>query len=110
MKLPNPEQAIIDSQKLSGYCLNLNHPDGQHKARVFRAALGLTQENEEELRNALKQSLKQYNSIFDKKNRYGNIYVIDFPMSRNNQQAIIHSAWIIHYEENFPRLVTCYIL
>ena len=31
-------------------------------------------------------------------------------MSRNNQQAIIHSAWIIHYEENFPRLVTCYIL
>ncbi len=46
MKLPNPEQAIIDSQKLSGYCLNRNHPDGQHKARVFQSVLGLGQENE----------------------------------------------------------------
>ncbi len=43
IKLPNPEEAIIDSQKLSGYCLNPDHPDGQHKARVFQAVLGLLQ-------------------------------------------------------------------
>jgi hypothetical protein len=67
MKLPNPEQAIIDSQKLSGYCLNPNHPDGQHKARVFQSVLGLGQENEQELHNALKESLKQYDATFDRK-------------------------------------------
>lgn len=44
MKLPNPEQAVIDSPKLSGYCLNPEHPDGQNKARVFQSALGLEQE------------------------------------------------------------------
>ena len=60
MKLPNPEQAIIDSQKLSGYCLNPEHPDGQHKARVFQLDLGLGQENEEEL-SALFSGQKKIN-------------------------------------------------
>jgi hypothetical protein len=41
MKLPNPEQAEIDMQKLIGYCLNPEHSDGQHKAYVFRSALGI---------------------------------------------------------------------
>jgi hypothetical protein len=109
MKLPNPEQAIIDSQKLSGYCLNSQHPDGQHKARVFQSVLGLRQENEEELRNALKEALKNCEATFDGQNKYGNKYTIDFPMTRNNQQATIHSVWIVRSDENFPRLVTCYI-
>jgi hypothetical protein len=109
MKLPNPEQAIIDSRKLSGYCLNPEHPDGQNKARVFQSALGLGQENEEELRNALKEALKNYQASFDKENRYGKKYIIDFTINRGDKQAIVHSIWIVRFEENFPRLVTCYI-
>lgn len=109
MKLPNPEQAIIDSQKLSGYCLNPEHPDGQHKARVFQSALGLGKENEEELRTALKEALKNYNAIFERENSYGRKYIIDFLMNRGDRQAIIRSVWLIRFEENFPRLVTCYI-
>ncbi len=109
MKLPNPEQAIIDSEKLSGYCLNPEHPDGQHKARVFQSVLGLRQENEEELRNALKEALKNYNAAFDRENSYGKKYIIDFSMSRRDKQAIVHSVWIVRFEENFPRLVTCYV-
>lgn len=53
MNLPNPKLAIIDLKKLSDYCLNPEHPDGQHKARVFKAALGISLENVEELRLAL---------------------------------------------------------
>ncbi|MBW4596036.1 MAG: hypothetical protein KME46_24830 [Brasilonema angustatum HA4187-MV1] len=41
MKLPNPEQAVIDRQKLSGYCLNPEHPEGRHKARLFKSVLGI---------------------------------------------------------------------
>ena len=110
MKLPHPERVIIDSQKLSGYCLNPNHPDGQHKARVFQSVLGLTTDQEEELRNALKKALKQYDAIFDGENQYGKKYTIDFLMRRKNQQAIVHSVWMVRYQEDFPRLVTCYIL
>jgi hypothetical protein len=109
MKLPNPEQAIIDSEKLSGYCLNPEHPDGQHKAKVFQSALGLRQENEEELRNALKEALKNYNAAFERQNSYGKKYIIDFSMNRCDKQAIVRSVWIVRFEENFPRLVTCYI-
>ena len=34
---------IVDRQKLTGYCLNPDHPRGKHKARVF-AKLGFTTE------------------------------------------------------------------
>ncbi len=49
MKLPGGNAAIVDRQKLTGYCLNPEHPRGKHKARVF-AMLGLTAENADELR------------------------------------------------------------
>ncbi|GCA85569.1 hypothetical protein MiHa_03553 [Microcystis aeruginosa NIES-2522] len=41
---------------------------------------------------------------------YGQKYVIDFPLTHQNKTAIIHSVWIIRNDENFPRLVTCYVL
>jgi hypothetical protein len=106
-KSPN---AYIDDNKLVGYSLNFRHAEGQHKARVFKAALGLTVENLAELKNALLEAVKTYDAILDKSSQYGQKYVIDFPMTRNNKTAIIHSVWIIRYTENFPRLVTAYIL
>ncbi|MEB3273389.1 MAG: hypothetical protein VKJ85_06355 [Prochlorothrix sp.] len=42
MKLPNGNHAIIPRQKLTLYCLNPNHSSGKHKARVFKAILGIT--------------------------------------------------------------------
>jgi len=41
MKMPDGDAAIVDRQKLTGYCLNPEHPRGKHKARVF-AMLGFT--------------------------------------------------------------------
>ena len=110
MKLPNPNNAYIDDNKLVGYALNFNHAEGKHKARVFKAALGLTVENLAELKNALLEAVKTLDAIPDKSNQYGQKYVIDFPMTHNNKAAIIHSVWIVRYAENFPRLVTAYIL
>jgi len=110
MKLTNPEKAIIESSKLSGYCLNPEHPTGQHKAKVFRAVLGLQKEDEEELRQALRQTAYSGNAVFEKENQYGKKYRIDFTMTRNHQKAIIRSIWIVSFRERVPRLVTCYIL
>jgi hypothetical protein len=109
MKLPNFQKAIIPESKLSGYCLNLEHKDGKHKARVFRAALGLTAENSGELRNALLQAIINYEAEFQKNTANGNLYVILFPITRNDKTEIIKSVWIIRLDEDFPRLVTCYI-
>ena len=110
MKLPNPEKAIIDNQKLAGYCLNLNHGDGQHKARVFKSALNLDIDDVDELEAALMEAVKNNDVVPEKRNQYGQKYVIDFPMTRGDRRAIIHSVWIVKNQENFARLVTCYVL
>lgn len=110
MKLPNPGQAVIDMQKLTGYCLNPKHSDGQHKACVFRSALGIGLEQAEELRDTLLQTVKIYDAVLGKSNQHGQKYSIDFPVTRLEKLAVVRSVWIVRYDENFPRLVTCYIL
>ena len=110
MKLPNPDKAIIDDGKLAGYCLNPKHTDGQDKARVFKSALGLTINDADELKKALLFAVKTYHAIPDKKNAYGQKYIIDFPLTRGNQTATIHSVWMVDNQQEVPRLITCYIL
>ena len=110
MKLPNPEKTFIDNNKLAGYSLNVNHDEGKHKARVFKSALNLTIDNIEELKQALLEAVKTYEAILDKANSYVQKYIIDFPLTRDNKTAIVHSVWIVRNDENFPRLVTCYLL
>jgi hypothetical protein len=41
VKLPNGEKAMVEIAKLRDYCLSVAHPEGRHKARVFRAGLGI---------------------------------------------------------------------
>ena len=45
VKLPNGDRAVVDIRKIRDYSLNPDHPGGGHKARVFRAVLGLGREN-----------------------------------------------------------------
>ena len=110
MKLPNPDRAIIDEQKLTEYCLNPNHADGQHKAYVFQSALGISLDDVEVLKASLREVIRVYDAILGKSNQYGQRYVIDFLMTRLEKQATIRSVWIVRYDEDFPRLVTCYVL
>lgn len=109
MKLPNADRAIIDIRKLSTYCLDLEHSDGQHKARVFRSALGIGLEDVDELQTALLEAILTSEAIPTQQDGHGQRYVVDFLMTRLDKQAIVRSAWIIRKTENFPRLVTCYI-
>jgi len=37
-------------------------------------------------------------------------YIIDFKLTRGEQQATIRSAWIIRRDEELRRLTTCYVL
>ena len=50
MKLPNPDLAVIDDRKLARYSLNLDHDEGKHKERVFKAALNMDVSHLEELK------------------------------------------------------------
>ena len=110
MKLPNHERAVVDIDKLTNYNLNNEHPRGKHKAKVFAAALGLTQEDAPELQSALLAAANSYEATATEWDEYGQRYLLDFSMSTPTGSAIVRSAWIILTAEDFPRFVTCYIL
>jgi hypothetical protein len=38
--LHNARAAVIERSKVTRYCLDPDHEDGRHKARVFKSALG----------------------------------------------------------------------
>jgi hypothetical protein len=109
MKLPNVETAFIDIQKLRDYSLNIEHDRGQHKARLFLAILGLGVEDAEELQLILLEAIQIHETISTSQDEYGQRYVVDFPLTRNENTATIRSTWIVRPTETFPRLTSCYI-
>jgi len=59
MIIPNAESAEVDIRKLRDYCLNYNHDEDKHKARLFESLLGMTASDAEELRNILQGKRKK---------------------------------------------------
>jgi hypothetical protein len=53
LKLPNAENAVVDIAKIRDYCLNPDHPEGKHKARIFLAKLGITRNDADRLRQLI---------------------------------------------------------
>jgi len=109
VRLPNSHKAVVEIQKLSNYSLNPNHPVGKHKARVFKAALGITLEDagwlrEQALEVALSDDVRRgADSIFGAK------YVIDSMLEYKGMSAMVRFSWIIETGTDFPRLTSCYV-
>lgn len=110
MKLPNAEHAFVDIAKLREYCLSPTHPQGKHKAVVFVAALGLEASNSEWLLDKLLQATLEEECLLGNGTNFGQRYTIDLTLRHGVREARIRSAWIILAHEDFPRLVTCYVL
>jgi hypothetical protein len=110
MRLPNPESAVVDLAKLRDYCLSPEHPRGRHKARMFSAMLGFTVQDAEELQHALLNAVHTYEAFSMAEDDYGQRYAIDFPLEGRGGMVAIRSLWIVRHGENFPRLITYYVL
>src|ERR1700754_707657 len=112
MRLPNAENAVLDIEKLRDYCLNPNHPEGKHKARVFFDKLGIRQNDAEDLRQAILEGVLLAEAIEQKPSLFGRRFVVDLLVSRGEgfvlSKAHVRTAWIIRNGEDFPRLTTCF--
>ena len=108
MKMPGGDAAIIDRQKLVGYCLNPEHPRGKHKARVF-ATLGFTIEHADELRTALLKAAGTADAQPAASDRFGDRYVIEFEIQGPRGGGIVKSTWIVRRGETSPRLTSCFV-
>ena len=110
MKIPHSERAEIDIRKLRDYCLNPEHDEGKHKARLFSAAFGMNAQHANELREILLQAVRTEDAILGRRDGYGQRYVIDFMMEWRSKRAMVRSGWIIEHDSDTPRLTTCYPL
>jgi hypothetical protein len=77
MKLPNGENAVVELAKLRDYSLSETHEAGCHKARVFRAALGLTAADAEWLREQILLAARELEARESSPSLFGLRYVID---------------------------------
>ncbi|MDO8810558.1 MAG: hypothetical protein Q7J38_00825 [Gallionella sp.] len=111
MKLPNGASAVVDIEKLRDYCLSSQHPEGRHKARVFLSALGITSADAGKLRDILLSAAAVNNEVsMTGADKYGCRYSLDVVVIFGSREALVRSAWIIKTGEDFPRLVSCYVL
>jgi hypothetical protein len=110
MLIPNSENAIVDIRKLCNYCLNFEHDDGKHKARLFSSILGMTTDDAEELRHILLEVIKVEEARLGRRDEFGQRYTLDFKIKWQNRGATLRSGWIIEQGSEIPRLTTCYAL
>ena len=91
-RLPNSDRAAVDLAKIRDYCLNPRHEDGKHKARVFRSALGLGQQDAAWLRGRRLEAATTHDTTFVGQNRFGALYVVDFSLQTAAGSAMVRSG------------------
>jgi hypothetical protein len=110
MRLPNGDRVDLGT-KLEDYVLNPRHREGRHKARVFESALGITLANGDVLRQAILSAAANSDDAESLGNNgHGEIYILRFPLQTQKGSATVLTTWIVRNGEDFPRLITCYIL
>lgn len=110
MLIPNAGNAVVDIRKLRDYCLNPEHDDGKHKARLFSSILGMMPDNAEELRQILLEVIQSHEAQLGRRDGFGQRYTLDFTIEWQNRSATLRSGWIIEHDSEIPRLTTCYPL
>jgi hypothetical protein len=109
-KLPNAKNAFVDIRKITEYLLDPLHHRGRHKARVFRAALGIGREDAEWLREWLPSAAHNEEARYKYRDEFGERYELEFVLVGLDREVTIRSSWIVLHDETFPRFTGCYIL
>ena len=109
--LRNAEKAIVPVKKIRDYALNPDHVEGGHKARVFRAATGLTRADHGLLIEEIRRGILRYEALPSGSYEGQVKYQVDMPIAGPTGTATLRTAWIYEDEhDGAPRLVTAYIL
>jgi hypothetical protein len=109
MKLPNADRAVVDIGKLRDYSLNPTHEEGMHKARVFHSALGFKQDDAERLRRMILSEILTADATPRPDTAYGHRYVVEFDTAGLKGPVRIRTTWLVRFDEDIPRLTSCYI-
>lgn len=62
------------------------------------------------LRDQLLKAVREMNCAPGKRDEHGQRYLVDFIAAFGGKSARLRSAWNVRPDEDFPRLVSCYVL
>ena len=107
MPIPDAERAIIATEKIRDYLLNLEHPDGGPKAIWFHT-LGYTRDEWQLLAYDLMGIASDCDEFDTEITRFGVKYMAAGWVGRpNHRPGKILTVWIVE-DDDPPRLVTAY--
>jgi hypothetical protein len=107
--LPNYENAVIPDEKIYDYCLNPYHERGMHKARVFKRAFGLTQQDGHVLKSAILERLDKFEVSSEEENKFGRIFTLRMEITIFGKTDEVITSWIVEKGNDYPRLISCYV-
>jgi hypothetical protein len=108
--MPGGRRQLRYGPFLEDYCLSPSRPRGRHKARVFRLALGLQQEDAAWPRTALLEAATADQAAAVTTDVWGTYWQLDVTIRRHRKSAVVRTLWIVRTGEDLPRLVTCSVL
>jgi hypothetical protein len=108
LRLPGARLAQVDTAKVSGYLLNLSHPDGSGKARFFMG-FGYDPAHPETLAADLRQHGQAHEVSETVESAYGVRYTVDGELKTPDERVpLIRTIWIIERGSEVPRLITAH--
>ena len=106
--LPAPDfsDVAIDSNKITGYAMNPDHPVGRNKYRVISSATGLDAGDADRIDQQIREGVRDGQPIMGKADQYGQRWAVDVPLNGPEGTVVVRTAWIIDAGSTVPRLVT----
>jgi hypothetical protein len=108
MKLPNPDNLLVEREKIADYLLNPAHPDNGGKAEFFEK-LGFRRSEWQTLAAALRTLAQTTDVTHRAESLHGQKYVIIGKVeSPGGKSPKVKTIWIVDSGMAVARLVTAY--
>jgi hypothetical protein len=109
-RLPNYADAEIEPAKLRDYCLNPEHEEGRHKARVFASALAIGRDDWRYLADRIHASLGDAPVSRIEPTAWGLRYEVVMMIDGLNGATMpVKTGWFIEAGGGAPRLTSAYV-
>src|SRR3712207_3450563 len=106
--LKNAQNAVIDERKIRDYVLDMSNPAGRNKARVIRAATGMTRVNYKNLIEQIKQAILVSEVEPVEPIPYGERFRVTMTILGPKGTLRVRTGWIYRTGEDVPRFATLY--
>ena len=108
MRIPNADRAIVATEKLTAYLLNVSHKRGAAKARLL-LSVGYRSDAPQTLESDLRTQHLSLDVTRTSENAYGVVYEIEGPIRTPSGKTVrFCSIWQIDTGTQVPRFITMY--